>query len=60
MDSITLQGMVDHARAEMEAAESREPEHIRGKMLHSEARGRRDAYRVLVKELCLAQQVRKI
>ena len=59
MDSITLQGIVDHARAEMEAAEGRERDHIiRGRLLHSEAKGKRETYRLLVKELCSAQQVR--
>ena len=56
MDSVTLQGMVDHARAEMEAAEGRERDHnIRGRLLHSEAKGKRETYRLLVKELCSAQ-----
>jgi hypothetical protein len=59
MDSITLQGMVDHARAEMEAAEARERDHIiRGRLLHTEAKGKRETHRLLVKELCSAQQVR--
>ena len=59
MDSITLQGMVDHARAEMEAADARERDHmIRGRLLHTEAKGKRETHRLLVKELCSAQQVR--
>ncbi len=61
MDSATLQGMVVQARAESEAADRRERDHnILGKLLHSEAKAKRETYCLLVKELCLAQQVRNI
>jgi hypothetical protein len=43
----------------MEAADARERDHIiRGRLLHTEAKGKRETHRLLVKELCSAQQVR--
>jgi outer membrane protein TolC len=61
MESHTIQVLLDQARAELEAAERREREkETELRILHSATKGRRDAVRVLDRELGYAQQVRNI